>query len=171
MTAAVVLANHPVLWVPAGSWAEWVGAVGTVGAVGWGVIAWGRDRRRALDLEESGQARLVGGYTLGGGTGPVLVNLINASRFPVVKVEAVLIGDGHRVVVCGGRQSPTMVVLPQDRPQTLTIQPPVNNVHGILRSLSMTTTESAGTSTVPRSFAECPGTSRWSTTRRERSEL
>jgi len=58
----------------------------------------------------------------------VLVNLINASRFPVARVEAVLIGDGHRVVICGGRTSPTMVLLPQDRPQTLTIQPPVNNV-------------------------------------------
>jgi hypothetical protein len=77
-------------------------------------------------LAESAQARLVGGYTLGGGTAPVVVNLINASRFPVARVEAVLIGDGRRVVVCGGRQAPTLVLLPQDSPQTLTIQPPHN---------------------------------------------
>lgn len=128
VTAAAVLASRPVLWVPAGSWAEWVGAVGTVAAVGWGVVAWGRDRQRALDLAESAQARLVGGYTLGGGNAPVLVNLINASMFPIARVEAVLIGEGQRVVVCGGRDAPTRVLLPQDSPQTLTIKAPVNNV-------------------------------------------
>lgn len=127
MTQAI-LATHPALWIPAGSWAEWVAAVGTVTAIGWGAIAWGRDRRRALDLEESEQARLVGGYTLGGGTGPVLIHLINASRFPVANVEAALIGGGHRVLACGGPQAPTFVLLPQHSPQTLTIQPPHNNV-------------------------------------------
>lgn len=126
MIESMLLASHPALWVPAGPWAEWVGAVGTVGAVGWGVIAWGRDRRRALDLEESAQARLVGGYTLGGGTTPVQIKLINASRFQVAKVEAVLIGDGYRVPVCGGPQSPT-VVLPPGESQ-FAIQPPAGNI-------------------------------------------
>jgi hypothetical protein len=122
----MMMASNPALWIPAGSWAEWAGAVGTVGALGWGVIAWGRDRRRALDLEESIQARMVGGYTLGGGADPVLVHLINASSFPIARVEAVLIGDGHRFTVWGGREMPTMVLLPRDRPQIETVKPPAN---------------------------------------------
>jgi hypothetical protein len=127
VTAAVfLLASHPVLWVPAGSWAEWLGAVGTVGAIGWGVIAWGRDRRRALDLDESAHARLVGAYTLDGGLKPVLVNLINNSRFPVAKVEVVLIGGGYRHVVWGGDPATTMVLVPNDAPQTEIVQPPPN---------------------------------------------
>ncbi len=113
---ALLLAGHPRLWVPAGSWAEWVGAVGTVGAIGWGVYAWGHDRRMQLELEESAQARLVGGYTTGGRTEPLVVHPVNSSGFQLQKVEAALIGEhGLLEVVYGGR-SGEVVVLPPAPP-------------------------------------------------------
>ena len=57
----------------------------------------------------------------------MVINLINSSRFQVAEVEAILTGDGRRVVVCGGRQSPIVVLQPQQT-ETRTISPGVNNV-------------------------------------------
>ncbi|HUE58341.1 MAG TPA: hypothetical protein VMO88_02040 [Acidimicrobiales bacterium] len=87
------MAHGPELWIPAGNWADWFGALFTAGAIALGVYTWTRDRRRTLYLEESEQARRVAAIfdvkTDPQGSPYLRATVINASDLPVIDVKAV----------------------------------------------------------------------------------
>lgn len=85
-----------------------------------------RAQQEASFLRRSEQARRVGAYLTGGGAGPVFLNLINTSEFPVQRFEAVAIADDYpadgdqwrssffplgRVIVIPPGTYPTMAVV------------------------------------------------------------
>jgi hypothetical protein len=88
-----LIALGPELWIPAGNWAEWFGAVFTAGAIAVGVYTWTRDRGRALYLEESEQARRVAGIfdivANQSGSPFLKATVTNASDLPVTDVKVV----------------------------------------------------------------------------------